>query len=166
LPSHAELIGAELQAELALAQLHADAGEDVHVVRGRSGINVRGIVETDSRKQEIEQKLTQIALVRPELQSLEQIQKRVHGSASDGPTQIHAEDLQASPLDALFAARSIPPERSIQLSRTLIESSLVIEREANALSALEARYSANSDREMTESNRRLFSTLKEEHLSK
>lgn len=164
LPTPAQLEGAELKALFALAKVHADAGEDIHVESGHDVVHVRGLVDSDSRKQEIERELHSIAFVKPELQSVEEIERRRQVAASGGPLQVHPEEVGSSPLQTLAASNGISAEQQATLSRTLVQSSLAISRQAQMLSMLGTRY-GNSDRDLTPDNLRLLNALKNEHIS-
>ena len=165
-PTAAALEGAELQARLVLDQLHADTGEDIEVVRGASAVHVRGVVDTDNRRREIQNELHQIALVKPELQSLQEMARLRTPTPADGPMQVRAADLQPSPLESFLLEREVPTDQGVLLSRTLAEASITVEREARAFSQLGFNYRYSDSASMNEGNRQLLRTLKDQHLSR
>jgi len=163
-PSMDQLVSAELRTDLALAKLRTNGTEDIRVETGESSVIVRGIVETDSRKREIEEELSRISLVRSDLQSFEQIERKLRASSSENSVQVHSTDLQPSPLELFMTKRNIDAVSIVALSRTLTESSLIISREAKTLSTFDLRYGVNPQA-INEENRGLLLQLKEEHLS-
>jgi hypothetical protein len=164
LPTRAQLETAALEAQIALLKVHANDGEDVRVEPGTTAVHVRGVVDTDRRKREIQTELSHIAFVKTELQSIEQIEQARRSSPLSGPIQVRSEELQLSPLDRFLTAQSVPADEAVLLSRTLIESSIVIDREARALAALDAQYSKDLGVSIDTANQRLLRTLKGEHL--
>ncbi|MEI9978391.1 MAG: hypothetical protein WDN23_05220 [Edaphobacter sp.] len=164
LPSSDQLMGAQLQAELALMKLHANTGEDIHVEQDDSHIYVRGVVETDDRKREIDTELRHIPFVKPDMRSIEEIERMRHASSSDGALQVQEAELQPSPLDTFLSTHAVPEEQGISLSRILAQASVVIAREAQTLSELDLRY-GDSGQAMNEDNLQLLGRLKKEHLS-
>lgn len=69
----AELDEAELQARLALNQLHADNDLRIEVLRQLTGIQVKGVVETAQRKRELEAKLRPLPHVRPSISTFREM---------------------------------------------------------------------------------------------
>jgi Putative zinc-finger len=165
LPTRAELGTAELEAQLALVKIHADDGEDVRVEPGAIAVYVRGVVDTDRRKREIEAELNHVALVKTELQSVEQIERQRGSSPSKGPVQVRGEELRPSPLEKFLSDRSVPADQAVLLSRTLIGSSIVIDREARALATTDAQYGKDNAASLNEANQRLFSALQGEYIA-
>jgi hypothetical protein len=163
MPTSDQLLSAELQVQLALMQLHANAGEDIRVEPGQAVVHVRGFVDTDDRKRQMDAALERIAFVKPELQSYEQIERMRRASEAGGPLQVESGSPQPSPLDRFVSQQGISQDDAIALSRTLTQASLVIAREAHALDDLEARYKDASG--MDERNRQMLGALKREHLS-
>lgn len=82
LPSTAALQEAEVATLYALHQLRADLGEQIEVTRdnGRQ-IVVRGLVQTATRKAELLQSLNPIALVRPQIQTIEEAVQQAQQTA-------------------------------------------------------------------------------------
>ena len=73
LPTTAALQVAEVAALYALHQVQADLGEQLEVVREQDRqVVVRGLVQTAARKAELVQALSSIALVRPQIQTVEE----------------------------------------------------------------------------------------------
>ncbi len=84
-PSRAALQAAEVAALYALHQAHADLGEQIEVIieeegeeGGREGgqVVVRGLVRTSERKEELTESLRRIALVSPQIQTIEEMARQ------------------------------------------------------------------------------------------
>jgi hypothetical protein len=82
LPSLAALQAAEVEALYALHQAKADLGEQLEVVRedGRH-IVVRGLVQTATRKEELSQLLHRIALVKPQILTIDEAVQQAQRAA-------------------------------------------------------------------------------------
>ena len=163
LPTPDQLMGAQLEAQLALLKLNANAGEDIRVEPGQAVVHVRGFVDTDDRKREMDAALGRIALVKPELQSYEQIERMRRASQGGGTLQVASIDLQASPLDQLVSQQGMSKDDAIALSRTLTQASIVIARESHVLQDLDAHY--GNVHVMDEKNLARLDTLKQGHLA-
>jgi hypothetical protein len=83
LPSRAALQAAEVAALYALHQAQADLGEQIEVAveEGRQVV-VRGLVQTSERKEELTQSLRRIALVSPQLLTIEEAVQQAQPSAN------------------------------------------------------------------------------------
>lgn len=163
LPTSDQLLGAELEAQLALMKLRANTGEDIHVEPGQSVVHVRGFVDTDDRKRQLDAALERIAFVKPELQSYEQIERMRRASQAGGTLQVDSTNLQPSPLDLLVSQQGISKDNAIALSRTLTQASIVIARESHMLDDLDARY--GNAHGLDEKNLQMLDALKQEHLA-
>src|SRR5215510_14122398 len=84
-PSRAALQAAEVAALYALHQAQADLGEQIEVIveEGRQVV-VRGLVQTSERKEELTQSLRRIALVGPQLMTIEEAARQAR-SATNPP---------------------------------------------------------------------------------
>ncbi len=80
--SEDELDEAELAVRLTLNNLHADAGEQLDVVRTPNAIQVKGIVETDQRKREIEFHLHTLPNVISAIFTVEEMEHRMASAAN------------------------------------------------------------------------------------
>lgn len=72
--SDLQLDEAELSARLVLHELHADQGEQIRLTRTPQGIDVKGVVETDQRKEQIVSQLLTIENVHPSILSVQEIE--------------------------------------------------------------------------------------------
>jgi hypothetical protein len=164
MPTRDALVTAELEARLALVQLRAINGEDIQVNRRDSRVVVQGIVDTDDRKQEIENAMNRIAFVKPELKSFEEMERMRKASQGQGEIEVHPGDATPSPLDKAVAVKDISQDEAVTISRTLTESSILIARESLTIEALDQRY-GNESANLNDKNKQLLTALRTEHLS-
>ena len=71
-PSASELIAAETEAWFALHRAKACLGEALEVIRDRSGVTIRGVVETTVRREQLLEALRAIPLTTAEIQTMEE----------------------------------------------------------------------------------------------
>jgi hypothetical protein len=74
-PSTGELITAEIESWYALHRANACLGEALEVIRDRSGVKMRGVVETAERREELLEALRAIPLTTPEIRTVEEALK-------------------------------------------------------------------------------------------
>jgi hypothetical protein len=141
-PSLAALDEAELRARLALNKVNADFGEQIVIRQSQSYVEVTGIVETKERKQELENSLGGILLVRTSLQSIEEIPQRSAPLPSQ-PTEEYSATHE-SQLQLYLASRSQNPEQVAKSGHELLEASIGIQREVHALDFLSTRFPATA----------------------
>lgn len=138
-----ELDEAELAARTALNQLHADTGEPISLVRGADGIDIKGVVDTNARKQEILSHLALIPNVHASILSAEEIGPRplsstviVDGqSREDGSSQE-----QPSPLEQYLREKNLPMDQLAPAADNLLDGSLRIIQSGTHLSELQSRF--------------------------
>jgi DNA-directed RNA polymerase specialized sigma24 family protein len=140
--SDLELDGAELGARLALNQLHADTGEQIHVTRSSSGIQVKGVVDTDQRKSQLVGRLLQVPHVHPSLLSVEEIgsQSRPGFSHASLPVQAYSIEAQSSPLEQYLREKKLPVDNLAAMSQSLLDNCLKIQQAQGHLSELQFRF--------------------------
>jgi DNA-directed RNA polymerase specialized sigma24 family protein len=138
-----ELDEAELAARTVLNQLHADAGEQISLVRGTEGIEVKGVVDTNSRKRELLTRLALVPHVHALLLSAEEIGPRASSGpvAADGlPVHVSSEQVPSSPLEQYFHDKNLPLDQLVPASDSLLDGSLRIVQAGNHLSELQLRF--------------------------
>lgn len=143
LPSDLELDEAELAARTVLNQLHADTDEQIGLVRGATGIEVRGIVDTDARRRELVSRLLPIPNVHPSILSVEEIGSRPPSRparAGQPAGRIYAVEAKASPLEQFLRERGLPMSRLEPVSENLADGSLRMMQSGTHLSELAARF--------------------------
>jgi hypothetical protein len=141
LPSTEELDEAEITALLVLNQLSADKGEQIQVTRNGDGIQVRGIVENDQRKQEIESQLIRLRFVTPLVFTVDEM---AHSRRSvDGTTSIRTASTtrQPSPLELYLVPHGKSSEEVWQLTQNLLHAALSASRDSKEASDVLKQFS-------------------------
>jgi hypothetical protein len=144
LPTNAELNRAELAARLVLNQMHADEGEQISVSRTNRTINVKGVVETEARKQEIVSMLSSVSHVSTDVLSLDELQGLAPSSSAAAPVLVQSLDAQVSPLEKYLTENNRKPELEAA-SRSLLDASLKMKQNAVQLLSLRKTFSAGGD---------------------
>ena len=103
-PSTGELITAEIESWYALHRARACLGEALEVTRDRSGVKIRGVVETAERREELLEALRAIPLTTPEIQTVEEAL-----NASSSPPAVNDSDGPAVTDFTLQPHNSKPP---------------------------------------------------------
>jgi hypothetical protein len=149
--TYGELDGAELSARLELNRLHADTGEQIEIIRDPSGIVVKGIVETEQRRHELDGQLDMLPHVTASISSIEGL--KVKPSQADELSSIKVIEMQtlATPLETYYLAhgRSIAPVGD--LAQQLFNTSFAINLESRAIDDLQHRFSHDEDVSMVAS---------------
>jgi hypothetical protein len=117
-----ELDLAELETRLALNQLHADSGEQIQVARGADGIEVKGVVDSYSRKHELVSRLSQLSHVRPFILSVKELGSHpqpLSQSTNSQPIQAYSVEAQVSPLEQHLRERQLPTNQLSSISHSL-----------------------------------------------
>jgi len=141
--SDLELDESELAARVVLNQLHADTGEQIHLTRSASGIDVKGVVDTDTRKQQLVSRLALLPHVRSSLLSVEEIGTRppMHSAFRSGqPVQAYSVEAQPSPLEQYLRERKISLDQLGVISQSLLDESLRIQQAEVHHSELQLRF--------------------------
>lgn len=143
IPNEAEVDEAELSARLVLNQLHADNGEQIRIDRDARGVQVKGLVETEKRKAELEGQLRTIPLVAVSILSIEELQRHPdRDEAVSSELMGSSAAPQPSPLETYFAARGRSLTTLSDLSAQLMNSALTVDQESRAITDLVARFGA------------------------
>jgi len=140
LPSQDSLDSAELSAMLVLNQLHADNGEQINVTRTDSAVEVKGVVETDERKQEIVRKLYHLKHVHTDILSITELQLLPRNGGSTQPITAGSVDVWPSPLAEYLDARGDRKEEISDASQRLLDAALDVSRNASKFTALQKRF--------------------------
>jgi DNA-directed RNA polymerase specialized sigma24 family protein len=166
--SELELDETELAARVTLNQLHADAGEQIHLTRGATGIDVKGVVDTDSRKQEIVSRLALLPNVHSSILSVEEIGSRPPSRSafgSDQPIQAYSVEAQPAPLEQYLREKKMPLDQLGVISQSLLDESLRIQQAEVHLSELQRRFKevdqlpADQQNQLTELSRNYINTI-------
>jgi len=144
-PSAVLLDSAELQARLTLNHLHADEGEQIDIRRTDDAIEVKGVVETEPRKQEILDGLRLIPHVKAEVQSIEDLDERQPVRDEIETVEVQSVDVQTSALERYLSTQGHQRLSSEAISRRLLDGALKASQNANELAILKARFPAADD---------------------
>jgi len=174
--SDLQLDEAELSARLALNQLHADTGEQVEIMRFPSGIVVKGMVETEQRRRDLDDRLHTLPHVMATLSSLERM-KRDQAQGADDITgfKVASMQSQATSLEAYYLAHGRSIASLSKLSQQLLNSAFAIDVESRAIDDLQHRFARRdgisvvasatlSDLLFTHKHKLLAALAEEEHL--
>lgn len=142
LPSAMMLDNAELAARLELNHLQADRGEQIAVNRNDHEVQVKGIVETSARKEEIARALGKIPLVQVELLSLAELQQQPVDNTITQSVSMQSVEVAASPLERYLTSTGQPPASQQEIAHTLLDSALQMKQSAVALESLQHRFAA------------------------
>jgi DNA-directed RNA polymerase specialized sigma24 family protein len=140
--SDLELDSAELGARLVLNQLHADTGEQIHVMRSTNGIQVKGVVDTDQRKLQLVGRLLQVPHVHPSLLSVEEIgsQPQPTSARAGQPIQAYSIEAKPSPLERYLREKEMPVDNLAAISQSLLDNCLKVQQARGHLSELQYRF--------------------------
>ena len=171
LPTEAELDGAELEVRLALNRLHADEGERVNIIRTERNIEVKGIVDSTERKQEVVNGLKMLSHVKTEVLSAAEIQPTSPEILSAQPTSVRSIDPVASPLEEYVESQ---PQKKLLLNdapQGLVDAAFRVRHSADELDTIAAKFTNSAEgtpesaavRELTQSyTQRLVAALDSE----
>jgi hypothetical protein len=144
-----ELDLAELSARLVLDKLHADNGERIELVRTERGVQVKGIVETDERKRELETQLRFVPHVIPAIFSYRDMEN--HTSTGTDITSVRMSSVvsQTTPLEKYLVDRGWTRDNVRHISRQIFDSSTAIDRESQAITDLLKRFASKNSLSQT-----------------
>jgi hypothetical protein len=147
LPSPAALDIAELNARVAIHRLHGDEGEQIEIDRTTRSIDVRGVVDTEARKLEINGTLHALPYVRSSVLSVADQQGIEASSAQKTIVTIASGDANST-LENYLASESQGSKENLfnSASRGLLDASLKVRSNSNELLALRAHFSSLADR--------------------
>ena len=166
--SDLELDESELAARVVLNQLHADTGEQIHLTRSASGIDVKGVVDTDTRKQQLVSRLALLPHVHSSLLSVEEIGARppMHSAFGSGqPVQAYSVEAEPSPLEQYLRERKISLDQLGAISQSLLDESLRIQQAEVHLSELQQGFKeanqlpVDQQNQLTELSRNYINTI-------
>lgn len=144
LPTEEELLSAELAARLALNKLHADEGEQITIVRTDRVVEVKGVVETDQRKQEIVKNLWPLPHVKAEVLSMAELAALPHNDAGPQSITVQSVEAQASPLQRYIESHRDSAGSFDQSSVRLLDAALKVRQNAGELHDLQSRFAIST----------------------
>lgn len=144
-----ELDMAELSARLVLDKLHADNGERIELIRTERGVQVKGIVETDERKRELETQLRFVPHVISAIFSYRDMEG--HAPAGTEITSVRTSSVvsQTTPLEKYLVDRGWTRDNVRQISRQIFDSSTAVDRESQTIADLLGRFASKSSLSQT-----------------
>ena len=114
-PSAGDLIAAEIEARFALHRAKACLGEALEVIRDRSGVTVRGVVETAERREQLRDALRVVPLTSVEIQTVEEAvsaSSSVPASAND--SKEHSNESQVVDYTVRSNSSTFPIQESLR----------------------------------------------------
>ncbi len=177
--STTELDEAEMQARYALHTVRSDLGEAIDIVRTPQAVQVRGLLESQARKQELVVLLSAIPHVQPNLRTVsEAVREAGPGSAPPvddahravaGQRILPAALLLQQPFEEYLKQHSGPgdvsPNQQLQdLANYAAQLSQTALLEAWALRRLAERYPAESSTSLSADQRLLLETMVHDHV--
>lgn len=140
--SDLQLDEAELAARLVLHELHADQGEQIRLTRTPQGIDVKGVVETDQRKEQIVSQLLTVENVHPSILSVQEIEDSPPSGplTETDPVQAYSVDSQPSPLEIYMREKGLLLTGLATTSQQLLDGSLRIQQAETHLVELRQRF--------------------------
>ncbi len=145
-PTESQLDAADLSARLVLNHLHADTGEQIEVVRGAGSIDVKGVVETDQRKHELQAQLRQLPHVNPSIFSVEELKAEPHEGPEVTSLRTATVSTNPSPLQTYFILHGRDIGTLSDLSGRLLNSASTINLETKSLTQLLDRSSNKEEK--------------------
>ena len=164
LPSPEQLDLAELQARLVLNRLHADSTEELEFLRSQSAVEVKGVVESNTRKQELVSQLKTVPHVVPAIFSVDDLRAHSTGENAVSSVRAYSSVAQVSPLEQFLRARGQGTETLNSTSQQLLDTALAIKQEGNAISDLYQRFGKNA--ELDETGHAALQQLLDSHASR
>jgi RNA polymerase sigma factor (sigma-70 family) len=152
-----ELDEAELGAMLALRQLHADSDGRIQIARKANGIQVKGIVENEARKREVEAGLNMVSHVMPFIFTFQELQNRQNPDSQITSIGTASGVSEPSPLEKYMLAKGLSRGDVSVYSRQFSESSSEIRRDSVVISDLLKRFT--TDQQLTPSARTMLGQL-------
>jgi hypothetical protein len=127
-----------------LNRLHADSTEQLEFLRSQSSIEVKGIVESNARKQELVAQLRTVPHVLPAIFSVDDL--RTHNQADNAVSSVRAYSTvaEASPLEQFFRTHGKGTETLNSTSQQLLDAALSVKQESSAIADLYQRFGSNT----------------------
>jgi hypothetical protein len=136
---------AELEARVALNQLHADTGERIRLARTAGAIHVKGVVDTDVRKRELLSRLSALPHVEASILSVEEVNSQPQSGSpfeNSQPIQVYSIEAQASPLELYLRENKLPIDQLTSISHNLLDGGLTMQQAQVHFAQLQPRFEA------------------------
>lgn len=164
LPTVEQLDLAELQARLVLNRLNADSTEDLEFSRTPTTVQVKGIVGSTQRKNEVTAELKQLPHVAPTIFSVEDLNARRDAQSGISSVKAYSAVGQPSPLEQFFKAHGKDENAVSQVSEHLLDAAASVKQESSAIRDLLQRFS--SDANLGDTGRSALTELVNRHSAK
>lgn len=144
--SEDQLDETELGVKLMLNQLRADSREQIEIRRSPKGVTVAGLVESESRKRELEGRLQMVPHVTVSIQSAEHL--RANPSSMDPVVSVATATMpdQPSPLKIYLQKRGHSVEDINSFEEQIFDSALAISEESREIVNLQTRFNTAGPR--------------------
>ncbi len=171
LPTPLQLWSVELRARYALHRLGACTGEPITVTHTPERVEVRGLVETEERKQQLVQQLDGVdgPWLRTDIKTLQEVGES-EGSKKETSAQIYtvigpSASSGILPIESLLATASVKyeTEEVTRLSNDAVSSARALLMEAWALQHLAERYGAAAPEEVDPNECPLLDAMVRDH---
>jgi hypothetical protein len=164
LPSEIELDEAELETRVVLHQLGADTSERIEIGRAPNAVQVKGIVATSGRKQEIESRLHLVPDVVSAIYTFQEFEDR--RNSANGVTSIRQANSTTapSPLETYLLDRGMSRTRIGELGIDLSNASITVSQEGKAIEDLLAQFGRS--KQLSPAARSAFDQLLVDHQEK
>jgi hypothetical protein len=136
----------ELSARLVLNNLHADTGEQIEIARTERGVEVRGLVETNERKRDLQRQLAAVPHLTVSIQSVADLKNTPGISDRISSIKVASVVDMQSPLEAYLLARGHSVMAVNSLEQQLFDSALTISQESKAIDDLQSRFAASDQK--------------------
>jgi hypothetical protein len=164
IPTKEQLDYAELQALLTLNRANADTGEQVRVSRLDNEILVKGIVDTDQRKEELLAALRSVSHIASSILSIEELNSEsAPTSAPITSVKQYSVAGSPSPLEDYLHKQSRSMEEINRISHAVLSASVAAGIEGGSLTELQQRFVAP---DLSVSSAVAFDELVKRHLDR
>jgi hypothetical protein len=145
LPTPAQLDMAELQARLVLSRLNADSTEQLEFSRTNAVVQIKGIVDTNQRRNTLVARLQHLPHVSTAIFSIEEL--NAHRESVSRATSIETHSIvgQPSPLEQYFRLHGSNQDTVSQLSQRLLDAAASVKQETRAIHDLHQRFASDTD---------------------
>jgi len=144
--SEGELDETELGARLILNQLHADTGEQIEIDRVPQEVEVKGLVETDERKRELQTQLRIVPHLKVSIQSLADLKNNPDVNDPVNGIAMASMPEQPSPLEIYLRLNGQSLGTVNVLAHRLFDNALAISQESKAINDLQTRFVADEQK--------------------
>jgi anti-sigma factor RsiW len=144
LPDVEQLDLAELQARLVLSRLNADSTEDLQFSRTPASVQVKGIVASTQRRNELIAALKQVPHVAPAIFSVEELNAMKAAQADASGVKAYSAVGRTSPLEMFFQDQGKDGAAVSDVSERLLDAAANVKQESHTIADLSLRFSGGS----------------------